>query len=416
MQRQSKAGWAVGVISPWFLGVGVLVSFTASAGQDAVGDWNVAPLTARAKATGGPPMLGNALTGDVGLYGENRALIQNARLFVGAPQDLRSIPDEREPHVDLKPAAHDFPEVDRTHKGDPVVSMRPTFETRLTRPAMLGAIDDSALIFRLDGATTAVALAPRGGVPGGEALDPSQAASTEPQTTQKAAAVALPAQAGSAATPAAAPAPAPVAESSAEASERTVHGATPQVSRAIALGSSTPAQPDSTPIAVDSFPSATLALSKPTPEAGAHPDYASLISHDSMDREKRCLAEAIYFEARSEPRAGQAAVAQVVLNRVSSGLYPSSVCGVVYQNRSRYKACQFSFACEGKSLRITERESWSNAVQIANEVMAGHTYLTDVGASTHYHANYVRPRWAHRLKKMDVIGHHIFYRLKPGQT
>ena len=124
----------------------------------------------------------------------------------------------------------------------------------------------------------------------------------------------------------------------------------------------------------------------------------------------------MYFEARSEPVEGQAAVAQVVLNRVRSGLYPTSVCGVVYQNRHRKFACQFSFACEGKSLRITEQDSWQTAVRVARDVTYGQTYLSEVGASTHYHANYVRPFWAKRLKKMDVIGRHIFYKLKPGQT
>ena len=68
----------------------------------------------------------------------------------------------------------------------------------------------------------------------------------------------------------------------------------------------------------------------------------------------RCLAEAIYFESRSEPEEGQAAVAQVVLNRVRSGIFPTNVCAVVYQDRNHPFACQFSFACEGKSLRIEE--------------------------------------------------------------
>ncbi len=133
-------------------------------------------------------------------------------------------------------------------------------------------------------------------------------------------------------------------------------------------------------------------------------------------REKRCLAEAIYFEARGEPDEGQAAVAQVVLNRVSSGLYPSTICGVVFQNRSHYHACQFSFACEGRSLRVTEPEAWRTAMRIADEVTEGKTYLADVGAATHYHADYVRPNWSRRLKRMDVIGHHVFYKLRPGQT
>jgi spore germination cell wall hydrolase CwlJ-like protein len=133
-------------------------------------------------------------------------------------------------------------------------------------------------------------------------------------------------------------------------------------------------------------------------------------------REKRCLAEAIYFEARGEPKEGQAAVAQIVLNRASSGLYPPTICGVVYQNRRHYNACQFSFACGGKALRITQPDAWREAQRIASEVTNGSTYLSDIGSSTHFHANYVRPRWARRLEKMDVIGHHIFYKLKPGQS
>jgi spore germination cell wall hydrolase CwlJ-like protein len=110
------------------------------------------------------------------------------------------------------------------------------------------------------------------------------------------------------------------------------------------------------------------------------------------------------------------AVAQVVLNRVFTGYYPGSVCDVVYQNAHRKLACQFTFACEGKRLVINEAESWRAAVRIAREVTEGRTYLPDVGGSTHYHANYVNPYWAKRLKKMDRIGRHIFYKLRPGQT
>ncbi len=130
----------------------------------------------------------------------------------------------------------------------------------------------------------------------------------------------------------------------------------------------------------------------------------------------RCLAEAVYFEARSEPEQGQAAVAQVVLNRVAHPNYPTSVCGVVYQNRHRHLACQFTFACEGKSLRIVEADAWRTAVRVATAVVAGDLYIDDVGASTHYHADYVRPRWARALKRMDTIGRHTFYKLRPGQS
>ncbi|TCR61892.1 cell wall hydrolase [Bosea sp. BK604] len=134
-----------------------------------------------------------------------------------------------------------------------------------------------------------------------------------------------------------------------------------------------------------------------------------VIDGDTLAKEQRCLAEAIYFEARSEGEDGRVAVAQVVLNRVRSGTYPGSVCGVVYQNRNRHLACQFSFACTGKSLRIKESEPWEEAVRIARDVYEGRTYLEEVGASTHYHADYVQPDWAKKLKKMDVIGRHIFY-------
>ena len=429
MRRQSKSRWVLGVsapwafsvMAPWALAVGVLVSFTAVAGQDSAGDWNLAPLTARVRSAGDeariiPANFSDAASGDFSASGERRALVQSVRLMVGQPEDMRSIPDEREPHVDLKPDVRYFPEVDRTHKGDPVVAMRPGFETRRHHtPATLGIAEPANLSFQVGG-SPATPLAPRAATPGDDALYEAAAASADAlATTQRSTAAASPAQSATSSTPNAGESRETVNQA---LTERALHGATPGVPRAVALSSSTPAQPDALPIEVSSFPRATLALSTPgkADGAGGRQTYAALLDHDRMDREKRCLAEAVYFESRSEPEAGQAAVAQVVLNRVQSGLYPSSVCGVVYQNRHRYKACQFSFACEGKSLRITERESWERAVRIANEVMDGRTYISDVGRSTHYHANYVRPRWARALTKMDLIGRHIFYWLKPGQT
>ncbi len=378
MRPKSSAGWAVGVVAPWCLGVGVLVSFTASAGQDPTAFSRKAPLTARVEASVEGASLASALYGD--LSGERAPLapLQLARLDVGGPYDLHTAPDEREPHVELKPHATDMPEVDRSHKGDPLVALlRPSYESRgKAQPKKAEA-----------------------------------AKNEEPQvTTQRTASAALPNQAGSTATPAAA---APSLEA---AKERALHGATAATPRAVALGSSTPAQPDAVPIEVASFPHVTLGpMAAVAPGQKERPDYVSLIDPEKMGSEKRCLAEAVYFEARSEPVEGQAAVAQVVLNRVSSGLYPPSICGVVYQGRRHYMGCQFSFACEGKSLRITEPESWSTAVRVADEVLAGQTYLSQVGRSTHYHADYVRPYWARTLLRMEKIGHHVFYKLK-GQS
>ncbi|CAM5182693.1 Cell Wall Hydrolase OS=Bosea thiooxidans OX=53254 GN=ARD30_01320 PE=4 SV=1 [Bosea thiooxidans] len=134
-----------------------------------------------------------------------------------------------------------------------------------------------------------------------------------------------------------------------------------------------------------------------------------MIEPAHLEREERCLAQAVYFEARSEGEEGRAAVAQVVLNRVKSGVYPTTVCGVVFQNRHRKLACQFTFACEGKALRVTEPEAWKAAMRIARDVYEGKIYLVEVGDATHYHADYVQPTWAKKLKKMDVIGRHIFY-------
>ena len=181
-------------------------------------------------------------------------------------------------------------------------------------------------------------------------------------------------------------------------------GTTPEVAASATHDSATPMSPRTTIVSI------TPAM-RAAPEKKSEPRqiYAGLIEPEHEAREQRCLAEAVYFEARSEVEEGRAAIAQVVLNRVKSGVYPASVCAVVYQNRHRKLACQFTFACEGKALRIAEPESWKVAVRIAREVYEGKIYIADVGGATHYHANYVQPTWAKKLKKMDVIGRHIFY-------
>jgi spore germination cell wall hydrolase CwlJ-like protein len=131
-------------------------------------------------------------------------------------------------------------------------------------------------------------------------------------------------------------------------------------------------------------------------------------------KEQKCLAEAVYFEARGEPVEGQAAVAQVVLNRVRNPAYPSTICGVVYQNDHWRNRCQFSFACDGIKDRITSPGHYRVAKDVAMAVTAGKIWLESVGSSTHYHATYVRPRWAGTMKKLTKIGQHIFYRTYGG--
>jgi spore germination cell wall hydrolase CwlJ-like protein len=127
------------------------------------------------------------------------------------------------------------------------------------------------------------------------------------------------------------------------------------------------------------------------------------------DRERRCLSTAIYFEARGEPKRGQIAVGQVILNRVRSPLFPETICGVVYQGQM-HKGCQFSFACDGHTDNPRNNEQWALAQDLAKEIMSGDQWLPEVGYSTFYHANYVNPRWARQMNKIDKIGRHIFYK------
>lgn len=132
------------------------------------------------------------------------------------------------------------------------------------------------------------------------------------------------------------------------------------------------------------------------------------------DREQQCLAAGVYFEARGESVKGQAAVAQVILNRVRNPAYPSSICGVVYQNESWRNRCQFSFACDGIRDRVRSPAHFRTAEKVAMAVTAGRIWLPDIGTSTHYHATYVRPRWARAMKRMERIGRHVFYRTHGG--
>ena len=388
----------------------MLVSFAADAGQDTRVD---ASREFRLDGASAPGVLvpdGVVLIGDMAFVPPGRdPVARQASLVVGAPAAFDAGADEIDPRAVLKPAAAGLPSVDRRHKGDPDVGLRPTFDAALRRPGSLAAAREAELVFagddptaepigfsRHDGPTpgpdSVARFAP---IPDGEAL-----------TTSPSSSAASPRQASSATTP------------------HAQDGSSPSVARAAALGSITPTAGGSTPIEIGALPKFSrgahghLAKGDGTVVgiAPVHPDYAGMIDAARAASEQKCLAEAIYFEARSEPEEGQAAVAQVVLNRVSSGFYPSSVCGVVFQNQQRHNACQFSFACEGRALRIGEGEAWATAVRVAREVTSGTAYVSDVGGATHYHAKYVRPAWAWRLKRMDAIGQHVFYKLKPGQT
>jgi len=141
-------------------------------------------------------------------------------------------------------------------------------------------------------------------------------------------------------------------------------------------------------------------------------------NHDQelANEEFYCLAQNIYWEARSEDIEGQVAVAFVVLNRVKGKRYPSTICDVVkegpiYAGIPKRNVCQFSWYCDGRSDKPRiESKSWKIATTLTYEILVLNKYADPIGGATHYHATYVSPRWAKRLAKTKQIGIHIFYK------
>ena len=131
-----------------------------------------------------------------------------------------------------------------------------------------------------------------------------------------------------------------------------------------------------------------------------------------------CLAQNIYYEARGSNLADQAAVADVVLNRVKDSRYPNTICEVVQQGKQHANGqmvrnrCQFSWYCDGKSDYPTNQEAWTAAQQTAYMMIYYDDYRGITEGATHYHADYVKPKWARDLQLVGRIGVHIFYRWK----
>ena len=126
-------------------------------------------------------------------------------------------------------------------------------------------------------------------------------------------------------------------------------------------------------------------------------------------KEWKCLAEALYFEARGESVIGQFAVAEVIINRANSSRFPNTICGVVNQgaNKSRYR-CQFTYMCDGLYERVDDKFSFSRAGKIARMTLWQVNINLTKGA-LYYHANSVNPSWAKKLVKTGTIGDHKFY-------
>jgi spore germination cell wall hydrolase CwlJ-like protein len=143
----------------------------------------------------------------------------------------------------------------------------------------------------------------------------------------------------------------------------------------------------------------------------AAPLFLASLGTASRSQAEKCLAEAIYYEAGSEAKAGQRAVAQVVLNRLRHPAFPDSVCGVVYDGSARSTGCQFTFACDGSLRRRPSPVGWQRAMAVAKEALAGGVY-GPVGYATHYHASWMVPYWAGSVQRIGQVGGHIFYTWK----
>lgn len=156
------------------------------------------------------------------------------------------------------------------------------------------------------------------------------------------------------------------------------------------------------PVSADAGSGIELAAAKPAPSEVA---MAQLLA------ERRCLAEAMYYEARGEGVTGQMAVAEVVFHRMRSSIYPATICGVVFQGAQEKVSCQFSFVCNGDMDRAKNPRAWSESKLLAAKIMTGAVQLGDItDDATSYHAVSVEPVWAGHLIRTVQIGNHIFYR------
>ncbi|SFO85269.1 cell wall hydrolase [Tranquillimonas alkanivorans] len=122
-----------------------------------------------------------------------------------------------------------------------------------------------------------------------------------------------------------------------------------------------------------------------------------------------CLTEALYFEARGESVRGMFAVAEVILNRVDSAEFPTSVCGVVKQGTGKKYQCQFTYTCDGLAEVVREKKAWTRVGKIAKLMLDGAPRALTDGA-TYYHTKAVNPRWARVFDRTATIGAHHFYR------
>ena len=154
---------------------------------------------------------------------------------------------------------------------------------------------------------------------------------------------------------------------------------------------------------------------RPSEEDGFYTrDFLKTVAVSEGGKEWRCMAEALYFEARGESVKGQFAVAEVILNRVDHPRFPDTVCGVVNQGTGRGKyRCQFTYTCDGKLEIISDKRAWENVGKVARlSLQMDERPLTH--DATYYHTNYVSPSWSKKFPRTATIGVHHFYK-EPDQ-
>ena len=139
-----------------------------------------------------------------------------------------------------------------------------------------------------------------------------------------------------------------------------------------------------------------------------------LSASEPVTKDVRCMAEAVYYEARDQSTMGQLAVAIVIRNRMNDERWPSTACGVVkdgrYWNGHPVKhQCQFSYWCDGKPERPAEKEAWQRALNIAHLAYYRSIEIEGLIDATHYHAVWVSPSWSRKLRLAAQIGDHRFY-------
>ena len=173
--------------------------------------------------------------------------------------------------------------------------------------------------------------------------------------------------------------------------------------------------------AIRQVPDARFATLTAVPPAFAHniPPAPDVMTYDnafltaqpttSGGEQWRCLAEALYFEARGESVRGLFAVGEVIMNRVDSSRFPNTLCGVINQGTGRRYACQFTYTCDGYAEVIREPDAWTRVGKVARLLIDGAPRTLTDGA-THYHTRDVSPGWAQVFPRTITIGSHHFYR------